>query len=215
MEDFPIRSGLGDRLSRLAGRRRDVQIVAAVVAVLGVLSFAAWSRSAPAAIAPPSTSPSFAPSLAPSTAPSALGQIYVHVAGAVRRPGLYTFPPGSRVVDAVEAAGGPKPGADLDAINLAEILVDATQIVVPGRGDDAAAAPTSPSSGASSSPSVVNLNTADQTLLETIPGVGPVTATSILQFRSEVGSFGSIDQLLEVDGIGPATLESIRPYVTI
>jgi competence protein ComEA len=213
VEDFTIPSGIGDRLSRLAGRRRDVQLIALVVGALAILSFAAWSRGAPAAIAPPATAPSFVPSVAPSTGASPLGQIYVHVAGAVRRPGLYTFPEGSRVVDAVKAAGGPRPGADLDAINLAQLLVDATQIIVPGRG--ASGTPVSPSAVASSSPSVVNLNTADQMLLETIPGVGPVTATSILQFRSEVGTFGSIEQLLEVDGIGPATLESIRPYVTI
>jgi competence protein ComEA len=117
------------------------------------------------------------------------------------------------VVDAIDAAGGAKPGADLDAINLAELLVDATKIEVPKVGE----APLPAVAGAGSSPAtvVVNLNSADQAALETIPGIGPVTATSILMYRDEVGSFSSVDQLLEVDGIGPATLESLLPYVTI
>ena len=137
----------------------------------------------------------------------------MHVAGAVRRPGLYEFPSGARVADAISTAGGPAAGADLSQLNLAELLVDGSKIQVPRRGRAA------PAVGAAPSPTpsalTVDLNSADQAALETIPGVGPVTALAILQHRDEIGGFQSFEQLLDVDGIGPATLEAIRPYVTI
>ncbi|HET7482399.1 MAG TPA: helix-hairpin-helix domain-containing protein, partial [Actinomycetota bacterium] len=101
---------------------------------------------------------------------------------------------------------------DLDLINLAEVVLDGTKIDVPVAGH--APSGVSPALGPST-PASVDLNTADQTALESIPGVGPVTATAILQKRAELGRFDSFDQLLEVTGIGPATLEAIRPYVTI
>ena len=117
------------------------------------------------------------------------------------------------MADAVEAAGGPRGGADLDAINLAELLVDGMKLEVPRRGH--AVSTQVPSISAVPTPGLVNLNLADQPLLETIPGVGPVTATAILQHRTEIGNFESVEQLLDVTGIGPATLESLRAYVTV
>ena len=125
------------------------------------------------------------------------------------------------MADAIDAARGPRSPGTLNQLNLAEPLVDGQKIQVLARG--AAVPPTtdvtSGSTVAGSPPAgaapLVSLNSADQAALETIPGVGPVTATAILDFRAQVGSFSSIDQLLDVSGIGPATLESIRPYVTL
>jgi competence protein ComEA len=155
-------------------------------------------------IAPPSTAP------AVSSATPAAPQVFVHVAGAVAKPGLYRFPDGLRIADAIEAAGGPLPRADLDAINLADLLSDGLKVDVPVRGRVATALPS-----ASATPGLVDLNTADQAALETIPGVGPVTAMAILQRRSEIGAFETVEQLMDVSGIGPATLEALRPYVTV
>jgi competence protein ComEA len=209
VQEIVVSTTWRERIEGLLGRRREMWVVAGIAVVLVVVSLGVWSRGTPAAaVAPPSTIP---PAADPS-APAAGSVIYVHVAGAVRRPGLYELPAGVRAADAIEAAGGAKARADLDAINLAEILADGMKLDVPERGD-VVTVPTTGSSPAASS--LVDLNTADQTILETIPGIGPVTATAILQYRDEIGSFESIEQLLDVDGIGPATLESLRPYVTI
>ncbi|MBA2313265.1 MAG: helix-hairpin-helix domain-containing protein [Actinobacteria bacterium] len=140
----------------------------------------------------------------------------MHVAGAVRRPGLYEMPPDARVADAVQAAHGPSRAADLDSLNLAEALVDGLKVEVPRKGQTpvTSAVPGLPSPAPSAGP-MVNLNTADQVALETIPEVGPVTAAAILEYREQVGSFTSIEELLEVSGVGPATLEAMRPFVTL
>jgi competence protein ComEA len=138
------------------------------------------------------------------------------VAGAVRRPGLYKVASDARVADAVRAAGGPTPRADLDALNLAEPLVDGTKIDVLQRGEVAPpGAGVTPAPEGAAPAALIPLNSADQAALESIPEVGPVTALAILEYRTEIGGFSSIDQLLEVSGIGPATLEAIRPYVTL
>lgn len=151
----------------------------------------------------------------------AQGEIVVDVAGRVRRPGIARLPFGSRVVDAVEAAGGARRGVDLRSLNLARVLVDGEQVLVgvapvPGVAASAAAGPVLPSGGGSGAPApLVNLNTADQVTLETLPGVGPVTATAILAWRTEHGSFTSVEELLDVSGIGDATLAEIAPFVTL
>ena len=138
--------------------------------------------------------------------------LFVHVAGHVRSPGLYGLAVGARVADAIEAAGGARANADLDAVNLAQIVTDGLKIDVPRRGSAPvpAAASTSPGGGG-----VVGINSADQAGLEAIPGIGPVKAAAIMQYRTDNGAFSSLDQLLAVSGIGPATLESIRPYVSL
>jgi competence protein ComEA len=135
------------------------------------------------------------------------------------------LPTGSRVVDALEAAGGARPRADLQTLNLARLLVDGEQLLVdvPAASGVAAGSlsgpPTAPDpsgqSGGSVPVALVDLNTADQTALETLPGVGPVTAAAILQWRTEHGAFTSVDELLEVSGIGDATLAEIAPHVTL
>lgn len=152
---------------------------------------------------------------APGAAAAASTTVTIDVAGKVRRPGIAVLDAGARVVDALEAAGGARPGVDLSTLNLARVLVDGEQILV---GRPAAVVPTLPGGvvapGGGSGP-MVNLNTATQTELETLPEVGPVTALAIVGWRDEHGGFSSVDELLEVDGIGDATLELVAPFVTI
>ena len=144
------------------------------------------------------------------------GTVTVDVAGKVRHPGIAVLDPGARVVDALEAAGGARPGVDLTGLNLARVLVDGEQVVVGGPAPSGAAAAASPPAGAPGGPvTLVNLNTATESELDTLPEVGPVTAASILQWRDQHGGFTSVDELLEVDGIGEVTLGKLAPYVTV
>ena len=139
------------------------------------------------------------------------------VDGKVRRPGIVRLPAGSRVVDAVKAAGGPRRGANLSGLNLARVLVDGEQVVVgvPTPAGVAAGAASTPGSGAGPPGALVNINTATQDQLETLPGIGPVTAQAILQWRTDNGAFSAVDELLEVSGIGEATLADLAPFVTV
>jgi competence protein ComEA len=199
--------------------------VVAVVAALAV-GLAAWwavrdqAEAVPLAPERPPSSQSSAPPplvpVSPTEAASAPAELVVDVAGKVRRPGIAVLPAGSRVVDALEAAGGPRPGVDLTSLNLARPVVDREQILV-GVAPAAGVAGTlgSPGSPAPPGESLVNLNTADQATLETLPGVGPVTAESILAWRTDNGGFTAVDELLEVDGIGEATLADLAPLVTL
>lgn len=153
---------------------------------------------------PPPATPS------PSGAP-----VLVHVAGWVRRPGVYELEPGDRVVDAIRAAGGARRGANLDALNLAAPLADGAQVLVPREAAPGAAG-SAPAPGAPGGPAgLVNVNTATEAELETLPGIGPVLAAAIVQYRTEHGPFTSVEQLEEVSGIGPATLAEIRDLVTV
>ena len=161
------------------------------------------------------------PSVSASGQPVAAAPMIIDVTGHVRRPGVYEFPAGSRVIDAIERAGGPRENAVLSALNLAAPLADGQQVVVPGPKDPVApvvpGAPAVPGTPAASGASgaLVNVNTADATALETLPGVGEVTAAAIIEHRTENGPFTSVDQLEDVSGIGPSTLEEIRPHVTV
>jgi competence protein ComEA len=147
------------------------------------------------------------------------GQVVVHVAGEVRRPGVVRLPAGSRVEDAVRAAGGFTRKARSASVNLARPLVDGEQLVVLGRGDPPAlpgpgqggAAPT----GAGGPGAPVNLNTATLEQLDSLPGIGPVLAQRILDWRAAHGQFTAVDELSEVSGIGEATLEELRAAVTV
>lgn len=152
--------------------------------------------------------------------------VTVDVSGKVRHPGVRTLPMGSRVVDALEAAGGAKRGIDLSGINQARLLIDGEQIRVGLESvGGSAVAPSSTLSGPGSTstgtgqspanPTLVNLNTASQAELDTLPGVGPVTAQSIIAYRDAQGGFRSSDELLDVDGIGEATLAKLQPLVTV
>jgi competence protein ComEA len=135
------------------------------------------------------------------------GDVVVDVTGAVARPGVYRLPAGARVTDAVERAGGASGGALLEAINLAARLADGQQVVVPKRGP-AGAAPAAGGGAGEEGP--ISLGTATVEQLDTIDGIGPVTAQDIIQFRDEHGGLSSVDQLDQVSGIGPATMESLR-----
>lgn len=152
------------------------------------------------------------------SAPSgqATTDLVVDVAGKVRRPGIAVLDPGSRVVDALEAAGGAHRGVDLSSLNLARQLVDGEQILVglaPATGAAAGLVAGTPQPGASGA--LVSINAADQTLLESLPEVGPVTAQAIIAWRDEHGGFTAVDELLEVDGIGETTLGRLAPLVTL
>jgi competence protein ComEA len=145
--------------------------------------------------------------------------VIVDVAGQVRRPGVYRFQPGDRVIDAVNRAGGAKGNADLSLLNLAAPLVDGTQILVPKQGAPPPPGVVPSGAGSSGAPgstgTLVNLNTATEAELETLNGVGPVTAAAIIKYREDHGAFTSVDQLDDVSGIGPVTLEELRPFVTV
>jgi competence protein ComEA len=132
------------------------------------------------------------------------GDLVVHVAGAVRRPGVYRMPAGSRVDDAVTRAGGAAPRAELEAVNLAARLADGQQVVVPERAAGGAG------SAAAVGEGPISLGTATVEQLEEIDGIGPVTAGAIVEFRDEHGGLSSVEQLDQVSGIGPATMDSLR-----
>ena len=142
--------------------------------------------------------------------------LIVDVVGKVRRPGIVELPAGARVVDAIRAAGGARPGVDTTSLNLARVLVDGEQIVVGLKVPAVDLVPTPAVSGSSTSGiASVDLNSATQEQLETLPGIGPVTAAAILAWRDEHGAFTSVDELLEVSGIGEVTLSEIEAYVHV
>ncbi len=156
-------------------------------------------------------------SIRTTTSPSPTVRVVVDVAGKVRRPGLVRLPAGSRVDDAIRAAGGALPGTDLTAVNLARVVVDGEQIMVgPGPPAAAGSAPTTATgSGTTLSAAPINLNTATETQFETLPGVGPVLAQRIVDWRTEHGRFDSVDQLRQVSGIGDAKFSELRSLVTV
>jgi competence protein ComEA len=132
--------------------------------------------------------------------------VVVDVTGAVRRPGVYRLPAGARVIDALKRAGGADRGAAVEAINRAARLADGQQVVVPERGPGGAA----PTAAASSEEGPISLGSATVEQLDTIDGIGPVTAEKIVEYRDQHGGLASVDQLDDVSGIGPATMESLR-----
>jgi competence protein ComEA len=144
--------------------------------------------------------------------PAPTRKLLVHVVGAVRSPGLYRLDEGSRIDDAIEAAGGPKEKAALNLVNLASPVADGQQVIVPVRGSETAAS-------ASSSPGAaaerVHLNTATLEELDTLPGIGPVTAQEILDYRTEHGAFSSVEELDAVPGIGPTRLAELLELVDL
>jgi competence protein ComEA len=134
------------------------------------------------------------------------GDVVVDVTGAVERPGVYRLPAGSRVADAIARAGGAGAGAMLEAVNRAARLADGQQVVVPERGPGGVAV----TAGGGAEEGPISLGTATVEQLDTIEGIGPVTAADIVEFRDEHGGLASVDQLDQVSGIGPATMESLR-----
>jgi competence protein ComEA len=138
--------------------------------------------------------------------------VVVDVAGAVRRPGVYRMPAGSRVNDAIARAGGASGGANLEAINLAARLSDGQQVVVPSKSAPGAASATgtSGSAAAAAATGPISLGSATPADLDTIEGIGPVTAQKIIEFRDQHGGVSSVDELSQIPGIGPATMEALR-----
>jgi competence protein ComEA len=140
-------------------------------------------------------------------------RLVVHVVGAVRRPGLYRIADGARIADALRRAGGATRKADLSLVNLAAPVSDGTQIVVPRRAPPVAAGTEATSPGAAPASGPVHLNTATAEQLDELPGVGPVTAQKIVDYREQHGAFSSVDDLDAIPGIGPARLEQLRELV--
>lgn len=198
----------------LLQRRRP--LLAAAVALVLLLLAARYvlpaGTTTPAAPLPPPPSSGIGVTGAPKA------RVVVDVVGAVRQPGLYRLSEGSRIADAVTRAGGATPKADLAQVNLAAPLADGEQIVVPRRGAPGAAGSSAGPAGAGGAgggapAAPVQLSTATLEQLDTLPGVGPVTAQKILDYRTKHGAFHSVDELDAVPGIGPKRLEQLRDVV--
>jgi competence protein ComEA len=195
--------------------------LAIVIAALGVryliLPHGADGASAPALVLTAASSSTAA-------SPGTPAELVVYVCGAVRSPGVVRLLDGARVAEAIELAGGPTARAELSAVNLAAKVGDGQQIVVPEKaaegaaGSAAAAADPGAATGAASVPSggaLVNINTASLTELESLSGVGPSTAQKIIDYRTANGGFTSIEQLMEVTGIGDAKFAAVKDSITI
>jgi competence protein ComEA len=205
-------------------------LLVVVAAVLGVRVVLARSSASPEPVAATAHGPpgglvtrtvpaAFAPTGAAGL-PSAAGVLLVHVVGQVSRPGVVRLRPGARVQDAVKAAGGAKSSADLAHLNLARPVADGEQIVVPKPGEPnplagASGSAGKGSTGAGSGDGLVDLNTADASALDSLPGVGPVLSQRILDWRTEHGRFSSVDELGEVSGIGDKLMAQIGPKVRV
>jgi competence protein ComEA len=157
--------------------------------------------------------PRAAPIVSEDPRPAETTKLIVHVVGAVRRPGLYHLREGARIADALARAGGATRKADLTVVNLAAPLSDGVQVVVPRRLATGAGAAPSAGSSAAAPPGPVHLNTATLEQLDALPGVGPVTAQKILDYRTQNGGFASVDELDAVPGIGPARMDQLREAV--
>lgn len=182
------------------------------------------ARTAPTGASPSATAPgAAAPSVASAPAvvdgvPGPAAEVVVHVVGQVGAPGLVRVPAGARVADAVAAAGGLGPEADASRVNLARPVVDGEQVLVPAPGEAVASsaagqATTGPAAEVAGAP--VDLNAASLSELDTLPGIGPVLAQRILDWRTEHGRFSAVDELGEVSGIGDKVLEQLRPLVGV
>ena len=183
-------------------------LLAGGVAALALAAGAWYGRGVTPPVVPVSTTPVTAPS-EPLPNPDTL---VVHLTGWVVQPGLVKVPAGSRVGDVLAAAGGARPGAALESVNLAEPVVDGQQVVVPGPGETL---PAKVGSGPDRGGGPIHLNTADPGQLESLPGVGPVLAERIVAHREANGPFEVVEDLLEVSGIGESKLASIRDQVVV
>ena len=218
--DDGARDGVGGGGRRGLFMRLDRRGVRAILALVGLALLVAgwmWWQGRPRevmlapAMAVAGTPMAGASSGSEGASPALEGDVVVHVLGSVRNPGLVRLPAGSRVDDALSAAGGARTEKSRGSVNLARIIIDGEQIIV--SADGVAAGSSGGGSGAGSSGLGVGLNTATATELETLPGVGPVLAERIIAWRTANGVFRSADELSEVSGIGDSILEQIRPLV--
>jgi competence protein ComEA len=206
-----------------AGRQRIAVGLLALVALLG--AGVVWTRATPRLADPPAGSGAAESGAAPAAqtlpraAPDSSGMagpsdpVAVHVAGRVRRPGLVRLPAGSRVQDAIRAAGGVTSGADVDAVNLARRLADGEQVRIPAHGEPPPP-PVAGHDGGGAPSGPLDLNTATVEQLDTLPGVGEVTAGRIVAYRS-AHPFTTVDELLEVPGIGQRRYDQLKDLVTV
>ncbi|HHX44987.1 MAG TPA: ComEA family DNA-binding protein [Chloroflexi bacterium] len=188
----------------------------------GGWAIAHWPRPEPITIALPTAPPTAAPTPSEGAPP-----LQVHVTGAVVRAGVYRLPPGSRLIDAVAAAGGMAPDADEERINLADHVHDGQQVYVPRQGTPPPPQPTpmplpevlpdhaSPSGGAAAPQARVNINTASAAELESLPGIGPALAQRIIAYRQAHGGFGDAAEIVAVSGIGEATYAKLADRITV
>ena len=226
LQPVPVRS-LADRLAavrdlpwlRPVAAGGGTLLAAGLLVVVG-LAFLRSSAPEPRLTLPRAEPGSAGPEAPPPATPPQT--VTVHVAGQVANPGVYAVPAGGRVADAVVAAGGTSPEADVEQLNLAARVADGERVFVPKEGEQPP--PVAPSGGAPAAgaggkagPATgpVDLNTATADQLEALPGVGPATSKAILAYRSSHGRFRSVTELLEVPGIGPAKLEALRPLVRV
>lgn len=203
--------------------RGDRRVIGAVCACVAVAAGVAWWRSG-ASSGPPPPAPRAAGATTfgrDTPTPTTAGGAVVDVEGAVRRPGIVRLPADARVIDAIGAAGGPEPGADLARVNLAARVADGARIAVPKIGapapaiDPSAVSGTAGGTGDANASGPVNLNTATAAQLDALPGVGPATAAAIVHEREAHGPFRSVDDLRRVRGIGPAKLAQLHDLVSV
>jgi len=198
-----------------------VKVLSALALVAVILATWTVMRARSVSVSEPVATPSWSQPVATPSATVSPPWL-VHVLGAVANPGVVSVSQGARVIDAIEAAGGFALDADPQDLNLAAILVDGCQVVIgtvteplgqvrQGAGGESEASVGAPASAAST----VNLNHATVEQLDTLPGVGPVTANAIVAWRTKNGQFTSVSQLQEVDGIGPKTFAQLQPYVSV
>ena len=200
----------------LSRRQALISVACLLAAVFAVAHVLAKPKAGSGAGDPASSAASRVPPLAvpAATTPPVSAVVVVDVAGAVRRPGLYRLSQGSRIADALARAGGPTRKADPTLVNLAAPLADGEQVLVPVRVGMGAAGSAGAASGAPSPSAPVDLNTATVEQLDALPGVGPVTAQKIVDYRQAHGPFTSVDDLDAIPGIGPARIDNLRGLVT-
>jgi competence protein ComEA len=223
---------MGVFADRMRMLRHDPRVAAVLLVVCACGAGVFWFRSGIASSASAATASaagsnthssggvttSSAPRSAATTTTTASSAVVVHVAGAVVTPGVVTLAAGSRVIDAVKAAGGAQANADLDRLNLAAKLTDGERVAVPVKGQPSPPLET-PAAGAAAGDAAgtgpVNLNTATADQLETLPGIGPSLAQAIIDERERSGGFRSVDDLRTVRGIGDARFAQVQPHVTV